>query len=389
MRAACKCFIDIFRCKWVSIPHTFLYDLVPARTFVSRFDVKHIQYCNQNTTVSYCFIVSKFITNCHSFNTQSFLHQNDEEILNQILAAIENAPHSCIDVCTVYIDKLCKAKNVNATVGLLQLLRNKNTFLAKNTYYTLLVLAGETKDFDLLCQVFKDLLVSCRFFLTSSCYLNLAKAFAKAKDCVQCVQLLKFVKDVSVIASPSSTIVVNRIIFSFAECGLVEEALLIFYQMEGFECQPDLITYNTVLDILGRIGRMDEMLHVFSSMKIAGFNPDFVSYNTLINNLRKVGRLDVCLVFFREMGERGIEPDLLTYTALIQSFGQSGNVEESIRLFNEMKLRKIRPSLYVFRSMIDSLKKMGKLDLATKYLEEMNSCLSDLAGPKDFKRKGR
>ncbi|GAY35427.1 hypothetical protein CUMW_278430, partial [Citrus unshiu] len=88
-----------------------------------------------------------------------------------------------------------------------------------------------------------------------------------------------------------------------------------------------------------------------------------------------------------EMGESGIKPDLLTYTALIDSFGRTGNIEESLRLFNDMKQQQIRPSIYVYRSLIDNLKKMGKVDLAMTIFEEMNSSLSDLAGPKDFKRK--
>lgn len=80
---------------------------------------------------------------------------------------------------------------------------------------------------------------------------------------------------------------------------------------------------------------------------------------------------------------------MLTYTALIESFGRSGNIEESIRLFNELKMRRIRPSIYIYRSLVSQLKKMGKVDLALKYLEEMNSRHSDLAGPNDFKRKKR
>jgi len=326
--------------------------------------------------------ISNFIGNYQLLATQASPEEEvTAEVLNQILTTIENAPKPNGEICTAYVDKLCEAGNLSAAARLLQSLRDKHIFRSPKAYNLLLGAASERHDIELLSQ---DLLVS-QGSLSSTSYLYVAKAFAKTSDGIQ---LLRFVKEVSAMTSPSAT-VINRIIFAFAECGQVDKALLIYDLIKSLSCKPDLITYNTILDILGRAGRTDEMLHEFASMKGAGIVPDFVSYNTLLNNLRKVGRLDLCLVYFRDMGENGVEPDLLTYTALIESFGRSGNIEESIRLFKEMKLRQIRPSIYVYRSLIKNLKKIGKLELAMKYLEEMNSCLTDLAGPNDFKRRRR
>ena len=109
---------------------------------------------------------------------------------------------------------------------------------------------------------------------------------------------------------PRSATVVNRIILAFAECGQIDNALLIFDHLKSLKCKPDLFTYNTVLGILGRVGCADEMLHEFAFMKEANVVLDIVSYNTLINSLRKLGKLDLCLVFLKEMEERGFKPDL-------------------------------------------------------------------------------
>lgn len=315
---------------------------------------------------------------------------DEEEIkddhLNQMLEAVENSPECTTrKVGTAYVHNLCKAGNLFAAVRLLRLLCDKNIFIGPCAYNIILVTASEKNDVEILSQVFKDLILSFPS-LPSSLYLKLARGFVKSNDDVQ---LLRLVKEVSELTFPSSTKVVNRFIFAFAECGQFDKAILIFEQMENLKCKPDLVTYNTVLDLLGRAGRIDEMLGEFASMKEAGILPDFISYNTLLNQLTKVGRLDLCSVYFRDMVENGIEPDLLTYTALIWSFGQSGNIEESLRLFNEMKTKQIRPSIYIYRSLIASLKKMGKVELAMTFLEEMNASMSNLAGPKDFKRTCR
>lgn len=308
-----------------------------------------------------------------------------DEFLNRLLSAIENDPTSTRETCTAYIEKLCRARKLSVAARLLQSLRDKHIFLTTNAYNLLLVTAGEENDIGLVCQIFKDLLASWEPICSTS-YLNIAKAFINTNDAGL---LLRFIKEVSELTFPRSVVIINRIVFAFAECGQTDKALLIFDHMKSLKCKPDLVTYNTVLETLGRVGRADEMLHEFASMKEANIAPDIISYNTLINSLRKLGRLGTCLVFLKEMEERGFEPDLLTYNALIESFGRSGNVEASLRLFNEMKSRSIRPSIYIYRSLISNLKKMGKLELATTLLEEMTASLSNLVGPKDFRRKNR
>ncbi|KAB1209966.1 hypothetical protein CJ030_MR6G020110 [Morella rubra] len=264
-------------------------------------------------------VISNFIGKYQLLATQAS-PDNDEvtdEVLSRILATIENAPRPSREISTA-VSKLCQTGNLSAAAKLLQSLCNKHISVNPKAYNLLLGAASERHDIALLSQVFKDLLVS-RQSLSSTSYLNFAKAFTKTNDVVQ---LHIFVKEVSALTSPSAT-VVNRLISAFAECGQVDKALLIYDLIKNLKCEPDLITYNTILDILGRVGRTDEMLHQFACMKEAGIVPDVISYNTLLNNLRRVGRLDLCLAYFREMSENGIEPDLLTYTALIEIFGRS------------------------------------------------------------------
>ncbi|KAJ6409266.1 hypothetical protein OIU84_008876 [Salix udensis] len=343
--------------------------------FVSSFE-RIVSHPSQLVLIGFCPHVATITdVNGHYKQLTTRASSDEEEIkddsLNQMLEAVENAPEcTSRKVGTAYVHNLCKAGNLFAAVRLLRLLCHKNIFLGPSAYNIILVIASEKNNVEILSQVFKDLILSCQS-LSSDLYLKLARGFVKSNNDVQ---LLRLVKEVSELTFPSSTKVVNRFIFSFAECGQFDKAILIFEQMENLKC---------------RAGRIDEMLSEFASMKEAGILPDFISYNTLLNQLRKVGRLDLCSVYFRDMVENGIEPDLLTYTALIWSFGQSGNIEESLRLFNEMKTKQIHPSIYIYRSLIACLKKMGKVELAMTFLEEMNASMSNLASPKDFKRTRR
>lgn len=328
-------------------------------------------------------ILSKAIGSYQSFTTRpsSDLGEVPDGLSDHILSLDRSASKLSEEVYTVHIRKLCGAGKLSTAANLVQALQERNIFLPEANNI-LLKAAGEKNDTELSSQIFKHLLLSGKP-LSSTSYLYLARAFIRTDNDTH---LLRFVKEVSELAFPSSTIIVNRIISAFSECGQVDKALLIFDNIKGFKCKPDLITYNTILDMLGRIGRTSEMLELFTSMKEACIFPDIISYNTLINSLRKIGRLDLCLVYFKEMTESGFEPDLLTYTALIDSFGRSGNINESVRLFCEMKQRKIRPSIYIYRSLISNLKRAGKLELAMKLSEEMSLSSSDLARPEDFKK---
>ncbi|PIA53416.1 hypothetical protein AQUCO_00900176v1 [Aquilegia coerulea] len=304
-----------------------------------------------------------------------------DEVLNQFISQVENNAVSNKVTCTAYIEKLCELGSILDAARLLKSLHAKQIFLSPKTYNMLVTVMGEKKNFGLLSQILKDVLLSCNV-LGPDFYINLAKAFSSMTDSAP---LLKLIGELSDTNFPNNTIVMNKMIIAFSKSKQIEKAVMIFDLMKNLNCKPDLVTYNILLDILGTAGWIDETLLVFASIKESSLSPDIISYNTLINSLRKLGRLDLCLVFLREMSEREVDPDLRTYTALIDSFGRSGRVEEALGLFGQMKKKGIHPSIYNYRSLVSNLKKVGKLKLALSVLEEMNSSVSDIRSTKDFK----
>lgn len=66
---------------------------------------------------------------------------------------------------------------------------------------------------------------------------------------------------------PCRLIAINIIILAFAKSRQIVKVLMITEEMKEWQCKRDMITYNSVLDILGRAGFVNEMLRLFSSMK--------------------------------------------------------------------------------------------------------------------------
>ncbi|KAL4585143.1 hypothetical protein LXL04_009758 [Taraxacum kok-saghyz] len=356
--------------------------------------VLHIYITSTPVKLPWIHPLSSMLKTCtlkpRSLVTQASI--NDEELAHQIFNKItsdsQKTANSITDLCTNHTNKLCKSKNLQAAIKLLQLLLNTSTINPIEilpSYNLLLNAASENNKTEIAANIFKDMYIN-NLPMDSTTYFHTTKAISKSNDLSF---ISSFLQEISDINPTRDVTVFNRIIYGFAECGHVHNAILVFDNIKSLKCKPNLITYNTVLWIYGKVGRVDEMLDVFTNMKKTEIPPDIVSYNTVLNSLRKVGRFDLCVVVIKEAGKLGLRFDLRTYTALIECFFRSGNVEESLRLLEEMKRGHIRLSVYVYRSVISNLKRLGKLELAGKFLEEMNECMEDLVGPKDFKRKNR
>ncbi|KAG8068290.1 hypothetical protein GUJ93_ZPchr0005g14870 [Zizania palustris] len=283
--------------------------------------------------------------------------------------------------CTAYVEKLCRSGDLPVAVRILCQLHDENIHVGLDTYNMLLEQTGEVNNFILFAKVFRYLLLS-KIAPDLTSYTNVAKALHKLDDYEL---ILKFVRQVLEITHDRDPTVMNRIIFATAKYGHIDKSLIIFEELKKDQ-RLDVVTFNTILDMLGKTGQVDQMLHEVKLMNELGHSPDIVTYNTVINCLRRLGRLDQCKIFAREMLERGINPDLRTYTSLIDSFGRAGHITEALEMFDQMKMSH-QPSIYVYRALIGGLKKAGRIELAEKLSEEMNTSASELIGPEDFKQK--
>ncbi|KFK35238.1 hypothetical protein AALP_AA5G258400 [Arabis alpina] len=266
--------------------------------------------------------------------------------------------------------------------------------LSSNCSFSGLINTGEEDEEELLKKMVKHS-ESGSNIISKIDYMNLVDKYTRygnlsaAYDLLQSLQEKNICLPISVsenllvAAEPSLIRMIARTCLVFSK-----KYRSLLFRMKEWQCKPDVITYNSVLDILGRAGLVNEMLELFSSMKEdCDVSLNIITYNTVINGMKKACRFDMCLVLYNEMVQCGIEPDLLSYTAVIDSLGRSGNIKEALRLFVEMKKRQIQPSVYVYRALIDCLKKSGDFHRALQLSDELKNTSSlDLAGPQDFKR---
>jgi pentatricopeptide repeat domain-containing protein 1 len=51
------------------------------------------------------------------------------------------------------------------------------------------------------------------------------------------------------------------------KCGKLANALDIFQMMQAEGCTPNVVTYNTLIDVYGKLGQPDKAVGVLSLMK--------------------------------------------------------------------------------------------------------------------------
>ncbi|KAK3042267.1 hypothetical protein RJ639_001862 [Escallonia herrerae] len=93
----------------------------------------------------------------------------------------------------------------------------------------------------------------------------------------------------------------NTMISGYVCIGFLALAVEFLRSMgsEGFE--PDIVTWNTVMDASCRMGQCDEAWKIFGQIK----EPNVISWTTLISGYSRTGKHDVTLGIFRDMMRRG------------------------------------------------------------------------------------
>ena len=95
---------------------------------------------------------------------------------------------------------------------------------------------------------------------------------------------------------------------------------------------PNIVTYNTLIEVLCRERRVSEALQLLRSLTGAGasedptLKPNIVTYNILVDACGKAGQAEQVEELMGVMRRQGIEPDGITLTALIHAYGRSGMV---------------------------------------------------------------
>lgn len=89
----------------------------------------------------------------------------------------------------------------------------------------------------------------------------------------------------------------------------------------GVPCQPDVVSYSTVVNGFCDEGLVERAQNLFEEMTAMGVKPNVIIYNALIKGYCKVGDTDKVVELLKEMfwGDDSCKPDEVAYSMVMGS----------------------------------------------------------------------
>jgi len=117
---------------------------------------------------------------------------------------------------------------------------------------------------------------------------------------------------------------------------------------------PAALLFNQEIAQYSKQKMYDQACQVFEKMIRSGVRPDVVTYNTMINVLVKSQRLNDAFDLFGQMKASGIAPTIVTYTSLIDGCGKNQNLQKALFVYQEAKGSEIELNLHFFNAIINA-----------------------------------
>ncbi|CAM8997744.1 unnamed protein product [Rhodiola kirilowii] len=239
--------------------------------------------------------------------------------------------------------------------------------LHQNVYSTVLVALIRKKQLSLALSILFKLLetsdssdsIGVDAYACNQLFVALRKASRK-EDFKKMFDKLRETKSFS-----WSTKVYNVCIHAFGCWGELNTSLILFKEMKEKcsshgACDPDLCTYNSLIQSLCLDGKLKDAISVYEELKVSGHEPDGCTYRIIIQGCCKSYRSDDAIRIFGEMQYNGLQPTTVIYNSLLDCLFKVKQVSEACQLYEKMIQEGIRASCWTHNIMIDGLFKNGK-----------------------------
>ncbi|KAI3853839.1 hypothetical protein MKX03_001167 [Papaver bracteatum] len=145
----------------------------------------------------------------------------------------------------------------------------------------------------------------------------------------------------------------------------VKEAFELLDEFPKQDCQPNAVTYSTLMHCLCRNGRIDEAFKLLERMENEVCEPDAITFNVLISGLGKQGRADEGIELLDKMKMNGCKPNSGSYQVVLYSIIDSKKFVDAKRFMDRMMSEGFSPSFLSYKTVIEGLcneNRLGDVD---------------------------
>ena len=161
-------------------------------------------------------------------------------------------------------------------------------------------------------------------------------------------------KDVVLCGCEFDLQVCNSLIDMYSKSGDVGSGRRVFDEM----VERDVLSWNSMISGYVCNGFLEFSVELLASMRIRGFEPDMVTWNTVMDAYCRMGLCDEAWEIFEQIKE----PNIISWTTLVSGYSRIGNHEKSLGIFREMMSRRVVfPDLDSLSSVLVSCRHLGAL----------------------------
>ncbi|GAB2293899.1 hypothetical protein Dimus_028111 [Dionaea muscipula] len=165
----------------------------------------------------------------------------------------------------------------------------------------------------------------------------------------------------------------NTVINARLKSGPMEPNLAIdlLNEVRRSRIQPDTITYNTLISACSRGSNLQEAVRIYCDMEAHGCPPDLWTYNAMISVFGRCGLASKADSLLKKLKSTGFLPDAVTYNSVLYAFAREGNVEKVRDICMEMMKRGFEKCEMTYNTIIHMYGKKGEYELALQLYRDM------------------
>ncbi|KAJ1701737.1 hypothetical protein LUZ63_001516 [Rhynchospora breviuscula] len=153
------------------------------------------------------------------------------------------------------------------------------------------------------------------------------------------------------------------------------EQLDVLVRMLEKQCQPDIITLNTIIHGFCKVGKVNEARKIMDDMINGTFSlcvPDVVTFTMIICGLLDAGQCDEALDLLRSMvPKHSCPPNTVTYNATIKGLFGLKKVEKALEVFDEMLRKRIPCDSLTYTYIIKGLFEADRIEKAKRFWDDV------------------
>ncbi|KQJ92680.1 pentatricopeptide repeat-containing protein At3g09650, chloroplastic [Brachypodium distachyon] len=176
-------------------------------------------------------------------------------------------------------------------------------------------------------------------------------------------------------ASKPDHVTYTTVMSTLVAAGDVGRAHALLDDMAGAGVPASRVTYNVLIKGYCQqlqMSKARELLQEMMSADGGGIEPDVVTYNTLMDGCVLADDSAGALALFNEMRSRGVAPSTASYTTLMKAFAAAGQPRAVQRVFDEMdRDPNAAPDRAAWNMLVEGYCQQGHLESAKAATEKM------------------